>query len=389
MNFVDNRPIIEKKEYDLIVVGGGMAGIAAAVAASRHGLKTLILEKRTVLGGLATVGLISFYEPLCNGNGKQIVFGIAEELIKLSIKDGFDRLPQSWRDKTGDYKDFYATYFSPTIFAMVLDEYLKDNGVDVMFDSMAVFPVMEDKLCKGVMVESIAGKEFYPAKAVIDATGDAEICDRAGIPTVVGTNYLLGMAHYTSRQLAKDYVEGGEFYKFRKWLYALNECSPEKKIYKGVTPEDITDFLLKGREAVLKEIRKEDRNEREIMSLPTMPQYRTIRHIIGAKVFDATHQPHEDAIGNVANWKPFGEYYRMPYGSLYHPDFPNIWAVGRIVSTDDDLGWEVARIIPACALTGQAAGTAAAICVKGGFSASQIPIKELQKTLIDDGVVIE
>ena len=83
MIFTDNRPVIEKKEYDLIVVGGGMAGIASAVAASRHGLKTLILEKRTVLGGLATVGLISFYEPLCNGNGKQVVFGIAEELIKL------------------------------------------------------------------------------------------------------------------------------------------------------------------------------------------------------------------------------------------------------------------------------------------------------------------
>jgi len=390
MNFIDNRPVIEKKAYDLVVVGGGIGGIAAAVAAARHGLKTLILEKRTVLGGLATVGLISFYEPLCNGKGKQLVYGIGEELIKLSIKDGLDNLPQSWRDKTGEHTSCYASYFSPTVFAMVLDEYLKDNGVDVLFDSLAVFPVMEDKTCKGVMVESKAGKEFYPAKAVIDATGDAEIADRAGIPTVVGTNYLLGMAHYTSKKLAEEYVRDGELYKLRKWLYALNETDPDKKTYTGVTAEDITEFLLKGRAAVLEKIRKEDRNDREIMSLPTMPQYRTIRRIVGAKIFAANlGEEFDDAIGSSCNWRKFGLQYQIPYGSLYHPDFPNIWAVGRIISTDADLGWEVARIIPACALTGQAAGTAVALCLNGRYAAKDLPAKELQSALIKDGVVIE
>ena len=113
MNVVDNRPIIQKKEYDLVVVGGGMAGISAAVAASRHGLKTLILEKRTVLGGLATVGLISFYEPLCNGNGKQIVFGIAEELIKLSIKDGLTVFRSLGKIKKVSIKIFMQLIFHP------------------------------------------------------------------------------------------------------------------------------------------------------------------------------------------------------------------------------------------------------------------------------------
>ncbi len=387
----DNRKIIEKQSYDLIVVGGGVAGIAAAVAASRKGLKTLILEKRLLLGGLATAGLISFYEPLCNLSGKQVVFGIAEELIKLSIKDGYDNLSNDWKNKTGEHKTSYSTYFSPTIFAMVLDEYLKENNVDVRFDSLAVFPVMNENVCNGIMVESAAGREFYPAKAVIDATGDASVADRAGIPTRVGTNYLLGMAHYTSRSLAEEYAQGGKMYKFRKWLYALDETGQQdKKVHEGVSSEDITDFIVQGRAAVLKKIRKEEKEEREIMSIPSMPQYRTIRRIVGAKVFDAElGKIYEDAIGNCANWKKPGLQYQIPYGSLYHNDFPNIWAAGRIISTDEDLGWEVARIIPACALTGQVSGTAAAIAIRGGYAAKDVPIKELQDTLVKDGVVIQ
>ena len=90
MIFDDKRELIKKDDYDVIVVGGGIAGIAAAVAASRTGAKTLLMEKQVNLGGLATVGLISWYEPLCDGKGKQLIFGIGEELIKLSVKYGFD-----------------------------------------------------------------------------------------------------------------------------------------------------------------------------------------------------------------------------------------------------------------------------------------------------------
>ena len=96
MNFADNREVIQKQGYDVIVIGGGVAGVAAAVASSRNGAKTLLVEKQINLGGLATVGLISWYEPLCDGKGKQLVYGIGEELIKLSVQYGFDSLPQEW-----------------------------------------------------------------------------------------------------------------------------------------------------------------------------------------------------------------------------------------------------------------------------------------------------
>ena len=88
--------VTPKEEYDVIVVGGGIAGVAASVSAARSGASVLLIEKQVNLGGLATCGLISWYEPLCDGRGNQMIYGIAEELIKLSAKYGFDNLPEKW-----------------------------------------------------------------------------------------------------------------------------------------------------------------------------------------------------------------------------------------------------------------------------------------------------
>ena len=75
---------------DVAVVGGGIAGVSAALAAARHGKKVLLLERMFSLGGLATLGLVTIYLPLCDGNGRQVSFGIAEELFRLSIQDGYE-----------------------------------------------------------------------------------------------------------------------------------------------------------------------------------------------------------------------------------------------------------------------------------------------------------
>ncbi len=392
MKIVDNRPIIEKGDYDLVVVGGGIGGISAAVAGARHGLKVLLVEKSITLGGLATAGLISFYEPLCDGNGKQMTYGIAEELIKLSVRDGYDNLPEGWKgDHKNPPKSWYQTFYSPTSFTMALDEFVIQNGVKILFDCHAVFPVMESNICKGIVAETKGGKEFYGAKAVVDATGDAEIADKAGIPTVVGKNYMVSLAHYTNRELAKKYGEGGSTVDFRKWIFVVNDLvSKENRNYTGVTAEDITDFVLKGRAYVFDKIKNEPKDQREVMSLCSFPQYRTIRHIIGDTVFEGIpEKKYEDSIGMCGNWRAYDMHYDIPYSSLYNKNFPNIWVAGRIISSNEGEGWEISRVIPVCALTGQAVGTAISLSIKNGYENYSVPVSKLQETLILDGVKIE
>ena len=88
--FIETREVTYKGEYDIIIAGGGIAGVAAALAARRLGSKVLLIEKSVMLGGLATLGLISWYEPLCDGDGRHIIKGISEELLLLSIQYGPD-----------------------------------------------------------------------------------------------------------------------------------------------------------------------------------------------------------------------------------------------------------------------------------------------------------
>ena len=392
--FEDKRPILERKPYDVIVVGGGIAGIAAAVAAARNSVSVLLLEKSIVLGGLATAGLISWYEPLCDGNGRQMIFGIGEELIRLSVKDAFDDLDPAWKSPSGIPQKRFATHFSPTIFAMVLDEYLQENGVDLMLDSHAVYPVMEGKNCKGIMVESKSGREFYPAKAVIDATGDAEIMNRAGVPTVDGKNWFSFVAHYASRDTAKRFADDGNMAGFRKWMWTGSDLAgngqPEDLgRVAGTTAEEITRFVLEGRKAALRKLRQEPREERDLTMLPFMPQFRTIRRIEGKTLFRGVDKERfADNIGDCGDFRRKGKHYQIPYSALYHQAFPNLLAAGRIISAEEGDGWEITRVIPVCALTGQAARTAAALCIKQHCSADDLDITLLQDTLRNGGANI-
>jgi len=157
---------------DVIVAGGGIAGIAAALSAARHGLRVLLMEKSAILGGLATLGLINWYEPLCDGDGQQMTTGIAEELLKLSIAYGYDNLPDRWggsgNKRTHD-QGRYATAFNPSVFALALNELLLRETITFQYDLLAARPVMEGSRCKGIIAESKSGRAFFPARVVIDA----------------------------------------------------------------------------------------------------------------------------------------------------------------------------------------------------------------------------
>ena len=397
----DKRQLKEREPYDVIVVGGGIAGVTAAVSAARNGAKTFLIEKACNLGGLATIGLIAWYEPLCDGKGKQMLSGMAEELILLAMKYGFDNMPVQWGGSGHNeqdmerYKNRYCTRYSPDIFSAALDKYVLESGVTLRFDTLATYPVMEGNLCRGVVCESINGKEFFPAKVVIDATGTASVMDLAGVPTVSGKNDLSVVIHYCIQAESEALNRDSNFASFRKWMwqntkydaYVRDLKEGNENILTDITAEKITQYMVSGKLGMLEKIEQWDKNSFDIMAIPAMPQYRTIRRIVGKTDFNGIDgETFEDYIGNCGDFRAGGEgkHYQVPFGALYNENFSNLLAAGRIISSPQGDGWEVARVIPTCALTGEAAGKAAAICVNRGCCVADLTLDDVAEIRIPE-----
>ena len=369
-----DRSIASNGRYDVIVIGGGIAGVAAAVSAARAGVSVILMEKSVNLGGLATGGLISWYEPLCDGKGKKMMCGMAEELIKLSCKYGFDNLPTVWGGDGANKQrnERYSTFYSPGVFSAALDGFVADSGVKLRFDTLAVHPVMNGGKCVGVIAESADGCEYYEGGIIIDATGDASVMHRAGVPTVSGSNYMTYISHWFTSEDVKKLAEDGDICAFRRWMNAGSDMRgnghPEgmKKVA-GTSADEITEYVMTGKRRMLERISALDKNSFDVMQIPTMPQLRTVRRIVGNVDFCAVDgQTFADSIGKCGDFRPegIGKHYEVPFGALWNKEFTNMLAAGRIISSPEGDGWEVARVIPTCALTGEAAGKAAALCIK-------------------------
>ena len=178
--------------YDVLVAGGGLSGAAAALSAGRCGKRVLLIEKQCSLGGLATTGLVNFWVPLCNGRGRMIIRGMAEELLKLSLRLGFDTLPEEWKqgEPAQPTNERCVSWFSSGLFALELLRLLRENCVDVLYDALISQPVMADGHCEGLIIDGKSGRKFYQGSVVIDATGDAQVLAQAGVPTIEGDNYF-------------------------------------------------------------------------------------------------------------------------------------------------------------------------------------------------------
>ncbi len=383
---------IYKGHFDVIVVGGGVAGVAAAVASARADAKTLLIEKGVNLGGLATMGLISLYEPLCDGEGKQMVYGIAEELIQLSMRYGFDNLHTKWggNGHNKPKNERYTTRFSPGIFAAALDDYVLKNGVELKFDTLASYPVMDGKKCIGLVTENLNGREYYEAGAVVDATGNACVMDRAGVPTVLGRSFMTYLVHLYEMEDAAGLAENRDGNAFRKWAaWGANwagEGHPEGvKVFEEATAEELNEYMIIGKQNLLSRMEKLGKDNFDVMAIPNMPQMRTIRRIVGKVDFNAIDgETCQDAIGWCGDFRPsgVGKHYQVPFGSLYHEAFPNMAAAGRIISAPQGDGWEVSRVIPVCVQTGEAAGKAAALCAMNQLSMDEIREQHMEKIRI-------
>ena len=237
-----------------------------------------------------------------------------------------------------------------------------------MFDSLATYPVMKGNICSGVIVENISGTEGYDADVVIDATGSASIMERAGVPCVEGENFFTYIVHKLNDDIIDEYENDKITWKLRSWDAAGSDLNgngqPEKeKLISGTDVREVTSYIINGKLSMLEKVKAWERYSYDLLSIPTMPQLRTIRHIIGDSSFDADENAvFVDSIGKLTDFRAnkIGKTYDFPLSALYNSSFPNLFAAGRIISTSTRDGWEVARVIPSCAKTGEEAGKAAA-----------------------------
>lgn len=384
-------------DYDVIVAGGGVGGICAAVSAKRNGAgRVLIIEKSVLLGGLATIGLISWYEPLCDGRGNKLMYGMADELLQLAIRYGSDTLPGEWANNpdTAQTKKRFSTHFSHSMFAMALDKFVNDHEIDILFDTCVVKPYIDNNKCIGIIVENKTGRGAYTGKVFIDGTGDADILCRAGVPCINGSNYMTYIAYKANVQTAKKAAERKDMIMLREWVNAGSDLwgkgHPEDKpMIAGVTAEEITWFVLEGRRRLFNMIKNEERRTRDITALPHMAQLRKTRRIDGDYTLTEADEGKffDDSIAVACDFANPGKCYELPFRLLYNSQFQNLLTVGRSVSASG-WAWDVARVIPPAAATGQAAGTAAAICAQNNIPIKEINIGELQSRLTKEGVRI-
>ena len=404
------KQIEEKGCYDVVVAGGGVAGVAAALSAIKNGKRVLLIEKSMKLGGLATLGLINLFVPMCNGRGKQIIFGMAEEFLRLSIKYGYGDVPKEFKngkisdedlkkyEKSGDLPPRYMTRYSAEIFALCLTELISDNGVNLLFDTVVTDVVAEEfnkKKVKGVIVENKSGSGFYKAKMFIDATGDADIMYKAGMPLVTRSNYHSYMGFYLTLKSCEDAVKHNDIGKCFNYfgggmanLYGGGH--PEgMPLYDGTNADDINRYLILNQKELLNKLKSSDRKYREISALPGMAQFRTTRRIEGdytLKESDA-YRHFEDSVGAICDFDRRDYLFEIPYSTLVRTGWDNIITVGRSAA-GDGYAWDVLRVIPPAIITGQAAGNAVSMAIDDKEPIWNINIKKLQSQLESQNVVI-
>lgn len=381
--------IINKGEFDVLVVGGGIAGVSAALASRRKGKSVCLFEKSVTLGGLATLGLVNWYEPLCDGNGKKIMGGLTEELIRLSIKDSFNTLDDKWLKEEKMTKDDkrFSTFFSPTLFTIKLNELLIKEGVVIRYDSLMTYPVMDENRVEGIIVETVSGSEYYKGKVVIDASGNATVFSRAGSICKTGENYL-GYLSY----IADFNDEIKEKIQLRKWVYSgsnmFGNGHPEgQNLLVGDTSDDVNLMIIKGQLLLSDRIKKTSNSE--IVNLPGMPQFRMIKHIVGEYELteEDMYKEFDDSIGIIGNFMERNEWLEIPFRTLYNKNYPNLLSCGRIISAEGK-AWNMTRVIPCCVLTGEACGIAASMMIDNNIEVQDINVKELQEKLISVGNII-
>jgi len=432
---------------DVLVVGSGPAGLAAALAASRSGVHVTLLERFGCFGGnITAVGVEGFawyrHDATIDSEGIGIEFEERAKRAGASVKE-----PQS---------DSHA--IDGEAFKAVADDLVLEAGVTPMLHRMFVAPVMEGNQIKGAIVESKAGREAILAKRVIDATGDADVAYRAGAPTVkqakqdmIGASVMFSLSG-VNKQRFIDHVKSAP-HTYADWAYGqwtIETTGKEDQMfspflrkpferaraegliptnldtisgtwgalydagdltylnlvhllgYDGTDPQDLTHGEMEGRRQAMLAVRAlqefqpgcESAKLRNFGMTLGIRDTRKIDAVYNMTELDVREQARfDESVGifpefidgyGILILPTTGRYFHLPYRTLLPKGVENLICAGRITG-GDRISHAATRNMMCCAVTGQAAGTAAALSVKRNEAFDSLSVAALQDELKRQG----
>lgn len=410
MNFLEQKLTIPVEEVDVVVAGGGPAGVGAAIAAARLGLKTLLLERYGFLGGMWTAGYVN---PIHDVNNKQN--GILCELVNTLRA-------------RGGWGGFYDLCFDFELCKLILDEMVLKSGARVLLHTWVADAWMEEGRVQGVIIENKDGRSAIKAQTVIDCTGDGDVAFRAGAPYWMGrpqdglcqpmsTLFVIGGVDYFqphSRSINElvqkalwEHPEPFDTTYTRPYIIALPNAGRavvewihvRKKL--GTNARELTEAEFEGRGHVFRIVdflrrRVPGFENCELLSIAPQIGVRETRRIKGlytlTKEDCLTGAQFADGICDVA----FGidlhqpdqidqdnfhtKQFQVPYRCLVPVQTPGLLTAGRCISGTFEAHGSY-RVTSDCLVMGEAAGIAAYLAKQESTELAEVDIAQLRALL--------
>jgi 2-polyprenyl-6-methoxyphenol hydroxylase-like FAD-dependent oxidoreductase len=426
-------------ETDVLVVGGGPAGCAAAVAARRLGAEVTLVERYNHLGGLSTGGLVIWIDRMSDWSGRQVITGFASEILERLPADAVAGAPRElwgssdaeavahWRERLSAFRDTvtWSPMIDPEWLKLASVELLEEAGGRLLLHSWVVDTIVDGRELRGVIFESKEGRRAILAKVVVDATGDLDVCAFAGAPyesDVEGKGSNVQHCLNTAWTWAGvDFARWVEFKRrepeaHRALMKHGHEelgyletphvgwrddvvvfMGPRLTGYSGVRVGDLTRVELESRRRMVAHLaffREHAPGFEHAWITLSAPQLgvRHTRRLIGTHkmTMDDWREGvrHDDEIGVSPSPSSKFANVSVPYGAIVPADLDNLLVGGRHVATDPQTQ-AFMREIPQCWLTGQAAGAAAAIAAGSGTAPRAIEVDVLQRELRRQGAYLQ
>jgi len=395
-------------EFDVIVIGGGCAGFAAAVACARNGAKTLIVERFPFFGGTATASLMANIVGTRNQvppNDLQVMKGIGEELLlRLLDEKGAEVTRNAYpskphTDQKGDLSYSYA--FDTELFKKITLEMVVSSGCEILFHTYFSDVILDDGAVRGVVFENKSGRQAAYAHTVIDASGDGDVAARAGAP------FWQTKADENKRLTdCLMYKVGGLSSQTDIWGCGFQDTmvlwGPGAGAHNGADARELTDMEISTRLALyahlesVKEKHPEFKDARiiETGSLLGIRQTRFIEgeyQLTGEDVLSGAR--FADVIALASNpvisyygYRRFLEHegYDIPYRCLLPKGVDGLLVAGRCMSSDQ-IAYESWRAMAHVLCIGEAAGVAAAVAAADHVPPKKADVSKIQRLLVAQG----